>query len=84
MKRKTEITTETHEVWIISEGGVTQYKDVQPQSGDVGKVDSNEALVTTDGGDNGGPSRHQPNQGGTADHGAHTRSNCQMDSENSE
>ena len=84
MKRRTEITTETREVWVISEGGVTQYKDVQPQSGDVGKVDSNETLVTTDGGDHGGPSGHQPTQGGTADHGARTRSNRQMDSESSE
>lgn len=84
MKRRTEITTETREVWIISEGGVTQYKDVEPQSGDVAKVDSNEALVPTDGGDHGSPSGHQPNPGGATDHGAHTRSNRQMDSENSE
>lgn len=67
MKRRTEITTETREVWIISEGGVTQYKDVQPQSGDVDKVDSNEILVPTDGGDDGTPAGHQPNQGRTPD-----------------
>jgi hypothetical protein len=68
MKRRTEITTETREVWVIREGGVTQYKDVQPQSGDVGKVDSNEALVPADGGDDSAPSGRQPNQGGTSDH----------------
>ena len=84
MKRRTEITTETREVWVISEGGVTQYKDVQPQSGDVSEVDSNETLVTTDGGNRGGPSGHPPNQGGTADPGARTRPNRQMDSEISE
>ena len=68
MKRRTEITTETREVWVISEGGVTHYKDVQPHSGDVGKVDSNETLVPTDGGDDGAPSGRQPNQGEKSDH----------------
>ena len=84
MKRRTEITTETREIWVITEGGVTQYTDVQPHSGDLGKVDSNETLVTTDDGDHGSPLRHQPTQGGTADHGARTGSNGQMDGENSE
>lgn len=84
MKRRTEITTETREVWVISEGGVTHYKDVQPQRGDLAKVDSNETLVPTDGGDHGGPSGDQANQGSTADHRARTRSDRQMDSESSE
>jgi len=56
MKKRTEITTETREVWVISDGGVTHYQVVQPQSGDVGKVDSNETLVSTDGGDQNAPS----------------------------
>lgn len=56
MKKRTVITTETREVWVISGGSVTPEKVVQSQSGDVGKVDSNETLVSTDGGDQNAPS----------------------------
>ena len=56
MKKRTVITTETREVWIISGGGVTHEKVVQSQIGDVTKVDSNETLVSTDGGDRNAPS----------------------------
>ena len=84
MKRRTEITTETREVWVISDGGVTHHKVVQPQSGDVGKVDSNETLAPTDGGDHGAQSGRQSHQGGTADHGACAPSGRQMDRESLE
>jgi hypothetical protein len=56
MKKRTVITTETREVWVISGGSVTPEKDVHPQPGDVSKVDSNETLVSTDSGDQNAPS----------------------------
>jgi hypothetical protein len=55
MKKRTVITTETREVWVISGGVVTHERVVQPQSGDVGKVDSNETLVSTGSGDQNAP-----------------------------
>ena len=45
MKKRTVITTESREVWVISGAGATHEKVVQSQSGDVGKVDSNEILA---------------------------------------
>ncbi|MDQ3665497.1 MAG: hypothetical protein M3410_02665 [Acidobacteriota bacterium] len=52
MKKRTVITIETREVWVISEGGVTHEKIVHPQPDDAGRVDGgNEPLVSTDSGD---------------------------------
>lgn len=51
MKKRTIITTETREVWVISGGGVTPEKVVHPQPGDVSKVDGRETLVSADSGD---------------------------------
>lgn len=55
MKKRTVITTETREVWVISREGVTQENVVLPQSVDVGKVDNNETLVSTGGVDQNAP-----------------------------
>ncbi|MCA1600736.1 MAG: hypothetical protein LC776_03480 [Acidobacteria bacterium] len=48
MKKRTVITTETREIWVISGGGVTDEKIVHAQPDDVGNVDGNEPLVSTD------------------------------------
>jgi hypothetical protein len=51
MKKRTVITTETREVWVISGGGATPEKVVHPQPGNVSKVEGRETLVSTDSGD---------------------------------
>lgn len=52
MKKRTVITTEKREIWVISEGGVTLETTDQPQDG--APSDDTEALRETD--------QHEPHQ----------------------